>query len=71
MFVEYITVVPVEGIEQYVLSNPSEVVHFFVPPRGSCHLCAPLAARCGLAEQMYHTKRILGSLQSVASTSSC
>ena len=39
MFVEYITVVPVEGIEQYVLSNPSEVVHFFVPPRGSCQLC--------------------------------
>ena len=38
MFVEYITVVPVEGIEQYVLSNPSEVVHFFVPPRGSCQL---------------------------------
>ena len=53
MFVEYITVVPVEGIEQYVLSNPSEVVHFFVPPRGSCQLCAPLAARCGLPEQVY------------------
>ena len=49
MFVEYITVVPVEGIEQYVLSNPSEVVHFFVPPRGSCQLCA----RCGLPEQVY------------------
>ena len=33
MFVDYITVVPVEVIEQYVLSNPSEAVHLFVPPR--------------------------------------
>ena len=34
-----------------------------------CTLVAPLAARCGLAEQMYHTvrdaKRILGSLHIV------
>ena len=40
MFVEYITVVPVEGIEQYVLSNPSVAVHLFVPPRGARQLCS-------------------------------
>ena len=30
------------------------MVHFFVPPRGLCQLCPPLAAHCGLAEQVYH-----------------
>ena len=30
------------------------MVQLFVPPRGSRQLCTPLAARYGLAEQVYH-----------------
>ena len=47
----------------YTLSVAIEVVQLFVPPRGSCQLCAPLAAWCGLADRVYHyiwdTKNIL------------
>ena len=42
----------------YTLSVAIEVVQLFVPPRGSRQLCAPLAARCGLAERLYHYVRV-------------
>ena len=65
MFVEYITVVPVEGIEQYVLSNPSEAVHLFEPPRSLRQLCAPLVAWSGLAERVYQFNSNAKSIVSV------
>ena len=39
----------------YSLAAPYGMVHLFVPPRGARQLCVPLAARYGLAEQVYHT----------------
>ena len=42
----------------YTFSVAIEMVHLFVPPRGSRQLCAPLAARCGLADLVYHTVRV-------------
>ena len=53
----------------YTLSVAIALGHLFVPPRGARQLCVPLAARCGLAEQVYHTigagKRKLGFLHTV------
>jgi hypothetical protein len=46
-------VATVNVLEQYVLSNPYGMVHFFLPLRGARQLCAPLTAQCGLAEQVY------------------
>jgi hypothetical protein len=37
--------IPVKGIEQYVLSNPSEPVHLFVLLRSARQPCKPLAPR--------------------------
>ena len=42
-----------KSIGQYVLSVPYGMVHLILLPRGSRQLCALLAARCGLAEQVY------------------
>ena len=42
-----------EPIGQYVLSDPFVVVHFLLP-HGELQLCAPLAAQCQPAEQVYH-----------------
>ena len=41
-------------IGQYVLSVAFLVVQLILPPRGARQLCEPLAAPCGLSEQVYH-----------------
>ena len=52
-------------MEQYVLSNPSEVVHLFVLLHGFRQLCPPLAAQCGLAEQVCQFNNNAKSIVSV------
>ena len=55
----------VNVLEQYVLSNPYGMVHFFVLPRGEHQLCRLLAALCGLAEQVYQKGRVPKGIVSV------
>ena len=62
---------PSLGIEQYVLSKPSEAVHLFVPPRGLRQLCAKLTAWCGLAEEVYQFNSDAKSIVSVACVHPC
>ena len=62
---------PSLGIEQYVLSEPSEAVHLFVPPRGLRQLCAKLTAWCGLAEEVYQFNSDAKSIVSVACVHPC